>query len=689
MKPQPPGISFEKKAKCLTAFAAAFLLPVLYGYGQPTISSFSPGSGPVGTSVTITGTNFSATAANDHVYFGVAKATVTAASTTSLTVTAPGGATYQPISVTVSTLQAWSAKPFILTNGSGYPFGNGSFMPLSNFTTSGAPYGVAIGDLDGDGKPDVAVADVGADQVSIFLNTSTSGTISFATRVDISLGTDAPNNVIIVDLDGDGKPDLATANGNTGNVSILRNTSTVGNVSFDANVDFTTASGTRWVTMGDIDGDGKPDLMAVSNGGTLHLLRNTTTSGVAFSSGSFDAAVDFATDANPQMAAFGDLDADGKPDIAVTSYTGSMVSLYRNTSTKGVAFSSGTVAAKVDLATGNNATGVAIGDLDGDGKPDLVVANRTSANISLYRNIITAPGAFSTGSFDPQVNLAGGNQAWRVAIADLDMDGKPDLAVVNAGTTTVSVYRNTTTTGAAFTTSSFDAQSIYTTGSGPQDIAIADLDGDHLPDLVAGDNGSTAISTLRNTGITTLPLQLLSFAGSLSGSPTGGQQVQLRWQTANEVNTAWFYVESSPDGVLFTQLGAVAAADNNASVSNYQYTDPHPRTGNNFYRLRMADIDGSATYSPIVEVSLTGSQSTLGVYPNPAATAGSVFVSLPSSGHAALLTLVSILGETVQQLQLAQGATQVQVGLKGVAPGVYTLVWTDGSNRQTQTLVVK
>ena len=82
MKPQPPGHSFEKKAKRLMAFAAAFFLPVLYGYSQPTITSFSPGSGAVGTSVTITGTNFSATAANDHVYFGVAKATVTAASTT-------------------------------------------------------------------------------------------------------------------------------------------------------------------------------------------------------------------------------------------------------------------------------------------------------------------------------------------------------------------------------------------------------------------------------------------------------------------------------------------------------------------------------------------------------------------------------------------------------------------------------
>src|SRR5471030_1472542 len=65
----------------------------------PTITSFTPASGPVGTSVTITGTNFNATAANNIVFFGATMATVTAASTTSLTVTVPAGATYQPISV--------------------------------------------------------------------------------------------------------------------------------------------------------------------------------------------------------------------------------------------------------------------------------------------------------------------------------------------------------------------------------------------------------------------------------------------------------------------------------------------------------------------------------------------------------------------------------------------------------------
>src|SRR5687767_6882265 len=77
---------------------------------QPTISSFSPASGPVGTSVTITGTNFSATPANNIVYFGPVRATVTNASAGSLTVTAPPGANFQPITVTVNGLTAYSTR---------------------------------------------------------------------------------------------------------------------------------------------------------------------------------------------------------------------------------------------------------------------------------------------------------------------------------------------------------------------------------------------------------------------------------------------------------------------------------------------------------------------------------------------------------------------------------------------------
>jgi len=86
-------------------------------FAQPTITSFSPASGPVGTVVTISGSNFNPTASQDIVYFGAVRAVVSAATGTSLTATVPIGATYQPITVTTNNLtregKSWRNKMFI------------------------------------------------------------------------------------------------------------------------------------------------------------------------------------------------------------------------------------------------------------------------------------------------------------------------------------------------------------------------------------------------------------------------------------------------------------------------------------------------------------------------------------------------------------------------------------------------
>src|SRR5882672_2117468 len=82
---------------------------------QPVINSFSPMSGPLGTTVTITGQNFDPTPANNIAWFGSVKATVTAATSNTLTVTVPTGAGYRPITITTNHLTAYSAQPFIVT----------------------------------------------------------------------------------------------------------------------------------------------------------------------------------------------------------------------------------------------------------------------------------------------------------------------------------------------------------------------------------------------------------------------------------------------------------------------------------------------------------------------------------------------------------------------------------------------
>ncbi|MCF8449062.1 MAG: FG-GAP-like repeat-containing protein, partial [Taibaiella sp.] len=502
----------------------------------PDITSVSTLVGIPGTAVSLTGTGFNATIANNIVFFGATRATVTAATTTSLTATIPVGATYKEISLNNQNCQltGYSQYPFLPT------YDNSPFIPGTvnmngkvDFTTGTNPLSVAIGDLDGDGKADLAVANYISNTVSVYRNISSSGAVtaaSFAARVDFTTGTN-PLSVAIGDLDGDGKPDLVVANYGSATVSVFRNTSSSGAItagSFAARVDFTTGWDPRSVAIGDLDGDGKADL-AVANASstTVSVFRNTSSSG-AITSGSFAARVDFATGSAPHSVAIGDLDGDGKADLAVANFNSGTVSVFRNTSSSG-AITSGSFAARVDFTTGFNPFSVAIGDLDGDGKADLAVANFNSATVSVFRNTSTS-GAITSGSFAARVDFTTGTGPLFVAIGDLDGDGKADLAVANNGSATVSVFRNTSSSG-AITSGSFAARVDFTTGTQPRSVAIGDLDGDGKPDLAMANYGSDNVSVLRNNPISPITGTQSVCVGTtttLSNAATGGT-----WSSSN------------------------------------------------------------------------------------------------------------------------------------------------------------
>lgn len=456
----------------------------LIGFAQPTITSFSPASGPIGTSVTISGTNFNTTPANNMVFFGAVKATVNTAASTSLTVIVPVGATYQYISITDITtgLTAFSAQPFITSFTCGGVMNANSFAPKLDYAmeAGAGPFNVAIGDLDGDGKSDIAVANVNSNTVSVFRNMSTNGTISFPTKVDFIMGGGS-YSVAIGDLDGDGKPDLAVANYTLSTVSVFRNTSISGTISFDTKVDFTTAAGPFKVAIGDLEGDGKPDL-AVANwsSNTVSVLKNTSISGTI----SFAAKVDYTAGDGPRSIAIGDLDGNGMPDLAVTNLWDHTVSVFGNTSMSGTI----SFAAKLDYTTGPSAESVVIGDLDGDGKSDLATA-KAGNTVSVFRNT-SISGAIS---FTPYVDYLAGTDHRSIAIGDLDGDGKPDLAAANSSSNLL-VLKNTSVSG----TVSFFADAGYSTGTDPRSVAIGDLDGDGKADLAVANFNSNTVSVFRN-----------------------------------------------------------------------------------------------------------------------------------------------------------------------------------------------
>jgi len=457
----------------------------------PTITSFSPISGSVGSLITITGTNFDVTPTNNIVFFGATQATVTAATSTQLTVTVPTGATYQPITVLTNGLVAYSNAPFVVTfPNDGFGIDVNSFEAKVDFPTGSSPYFVSIGDLDGDGKADLAVTNNASHTVSVLRNTSTGvGSVSYSTKVDFSTGTE-PRSVSIGDLDGDGKLDMVVVNEISNTVSVLKNTSSgAGSISFAAKVDFPTGSSPYFVSIGDLDGDGKADLAVANNGSnTVSVLRNT---GTGAGSISFATKLDFTTGPEPSSVSIGDIDKDGWQDLVVTNNTDQTVSVLRNTSTRAGSIS---YAAKVDFTTGVRPFSVAIGDLDMDGKLDLAVTNQFSNTVSVFRNTSSGVG---TISYDAKVDFTSGTEPISVSIGDLDGDGKADLAVINfTGTNpTVSVFRNTSTGASSI---SYAAKVDFPIGIWPFSVSIGDLDGDGKADLAATSRNNNTISVFRN-----------------------------------------------------------------------------------------------------------------------------------------------------------------------------------------------
>ncbi|MBE7169199.1 MAG: VCBS repeat-containing protein [Williamsia sp.] len=454
----------------------------------PQISTVNPLSSPVGSTVTITGSGFNATPSDNMVLFGTVKALVTGGSATSLTVIVPPGTNYQPVSVLngANGLTGYSSKPFVTTSSN--PYGTG--IPYNfykeglQFASGTLPYFVALGDLNGDGKPDMVEAHPTNNIIVVRENRTASGglaTTSFLFGTEIPVGNE-PRSIAIGDLDGDGKPDVVVANAGSSTISVLQNTSS-GTAAFGTKVDFPTGSQPFSVTIGDIDLDGKPDILVANlAAGTVSVLRNTAKTGIIDAS-SFAPRTDFEAGNTPRYIIVSDLDADGKPDIAVANEQSNTVSVLRSTVVTGM-INASSFGAPRSFATGNNPNGVVASDIDGDGKPDLVVANFGSNTVSVLHNDQTVGGGINFASFIPRVDFATGVQPFAVAAGDLDGDGKPDIATANAGSTNLSVLRNTAAPNTIISTS-LAPRSDFAAGNYPVSIAIGDLDGNGLAELVS------------------------------------------------------------------------------------------------------------------------------------------------------------------------------------------------------------
>jgi hypothetical protein len=187
--------------------------------------------------------------------------------------------------------------------------GTGSFGAAINYSVDYTPWGITSADFNGDGKPDLAVANSGGNDVSVLLGT---GTGSFNTATNYSVGN-FPEILTSADFNGDGKADLAVANyGLSGgaNISVLLGT---GTGSFGAAASYPAGTNNSAIASSDLNGDGKADLAVLDfGGGSTYILRGSGT-------GSFSTVTNFATGAGSSLIST-DLNGDGKPDLAVSNY---------------------------------------------------------------------------------------------------------------------------------------------------------------------------------------------------------------------------------------------------------------------------------------------------------------------------------------------------------------------------------
>lgn len=328
----------------------------------------------------------------------------------------------------------------ISSNGT-LAFGSHLVLPMIK-GAYGNPITLVVADLDGDGKPDIAAENSDSGFISIFRNLGSSGiltTNSFGPRMDIPAQT-GMEGLAVQDLNADGKPEIVTANGNSNTISIFPNLSTIGNISFASRVNYAAGNGTLDVVIADLDGDGNPDVAADNiNDGTVSVFRNLGSAGT-ITTNSFASQVAFPGVTQCRRITVGDFDGDGKLDIATANWTSDQISVLRNT-TSGPGITSNSFAPPVNFATGGWANNLVTGDLNGDGKLDIVVASQLPSLFSIFQNTST-PGSFTTGSLGARVDFTSGYNPDGPAIGDLNGDGRPDLVLPNTYSSNVFILVN-------------------------------------------------------------------------------------------------------------------------------------------------------------------------------------------------------------------------------------------------------
>jgi hypothetical protein len=337
--------------------------------------------------------------------------------------------------------------------------GDGTFGPPATYLAGVDVTSLAVADLNGDGRPDLAVGTSGGG-LEVLLET---GDGTFGPPATYLPGAFI-NSLATADFNGDGRPDLAV--GTDDGVEVLLG---AGDGTFGPPATSTAGAGVNSLAVADLNGDGRPDLAVVNDQGVEVLL--------GAGDGAFGPPATYLAGAFATSLAVADLNGDGRPDLAVGTDSGVEVLLGAG---------DGTFGPPASYLAGALVNSLAVADLNGDGRPDLVVGTDTpDANGNVAGGNLEVLLGAGDGTFGPPATYPDGDFVRSLAVADLNGDGRPDLVV---GTDTFDV--NGIFNGGKLEVllgsgdGTFGPPAAYLAGGGVASLAVADLNGDGRPDLV-------------------------------------------------------------------------------------------------------------------------------------------------------------------------------------------------------------
>lgn len=357
--------------------------------------------------------------------------------------------------------------------------GAGVFEAARAIYPTNVPFAIARGDFNADGRMDLAVAGTAltgpapGPSVNVFLRDA-SGSLVRSSGIGFFNGTGL-SSLVVADLNKDGRADVAVAASVSTPFSFVVSVSlSNGDGTFASPSIVNIGSQSSDMTSGDFNNDGNPDLAVVGLHGSVIVLLGNGAGGFTLtfapSVGSF------------AHVAAADLNNDGKADLIVTDFLGQSVWTLMGDG-------AGSFSNPRSFPVGGSAVAVAVADLNADGKMDLAVANQApngNATIDGSVSILVGDG---TGAFATAVNSPVGVQPAAVVIADLDGDGKLDLAVTNTGSSTISVLSGDGLAG-------FHSPVSFNIWGNPGELVVDDFDADGRPDLAVTLMSSRSVGLL-------------------------------------------------------------------------------------------------------------------------------------------------------------------------------------------------